>query len=74
MQMPYKRYNDGGCAPSTLPRGGIPPCVRFSTGGAEKAWIFFPQSLLYVSGDFHTFGPFPERIGLFQVSGTVYDA
>ena len=32
------------------------------------------KSLLYVFGDFHTFGPFPERIVLFQVSGTVYDA
>ena len=50
-----------------------PPCVRFSARGTLKNWIF-PQSLLYVSRDFHTFGPFPERIVLFQVSGTVYDA
>ena len=35
---------------------------------------FFPQSLLYIFGDFHTFGPFPERLVLFQVSGTIYDA
>ena len=49
-----------------------PLCVRFSAGGAEKVWIF-PQSLLYVFGDFHTFGCFPERIVLSQVSGTTYD-
>ena len=62
----------------TLPQGGdpsrAPPRVCFSAGGAPKKCEFFPQSLLYVFGDFHTFGPFPERIVLFQVSGTVYDA
>ena len=52
-----------------------PPRVHFSTGGTPKNRGFFPQlSLLYVSGDFLTFGPFPERIVLFQVSGTVYHA
>ena len=62
-----------GCA-SLYPaaRGGT-PCVRFSTEGMLKTRGFFPLNLLYVSGDFHTFGPFPERIVLFQVSGTVYD-
>ena len=45
-----------------------PPCVRFSTGGAPKTRRFFPQSVLYVSGDFHTFGPFPEGVVLFQVA------
>ena len=48
--------------------------LHFSAGGAPKKRGFFSQSLLYVSGDFHTFGPFPERIVLFQVSGTIYDA
>ena len=63
------------CAPSNpAARGDTSPCVRFSAGGVPKKRGFFPQSLLYVSGDFHTFGPFPERIVLFQVSGTVYDA
>lgn len=40
----------------------------------------FPQDLLNVSGDFHTFGDFrtfgsfTERVVIFEVSGTVYDA
>ena len=63
----------------TLPRGGTPPsctppmCI-LAQGARRKSVDFFPQSLLYVFGDFHTFGPFPERIVLFQVSRTVYDA
>ena len=53
----------------------VHPCVHILAQGArQKSVDFFPQSLLYVSGNFHTFGPFPERIVLFQVSGTVYDA
>ena len=69
-----------GAAPlRTLPRAGDtplmhPPCVCFSAEGAPKSVDFFTQSLLYVFGDFHTFGPFPERIMLFKVSGTFYDA
>ena len=51
------------------------PRVHILAQGARRKSVdFFPQSLLYVSGNFHTFGPFPERIVLFQVSGTVYDA
>ena len=44
---PFKPCHKGVCT----------PCVHFSAGGAQKTG-FFPQSLLYVSGDFHTFGPF----------------
>ena len=57
----------------TPPRA--PPCVYVLAQGVHRKSVdFFPQSLLYVFGDFHTFGPFPERIVLVQVSGTVYDA
>ena len=52
-----------------------PPRVYALVQGVRRKSVdFFLQSLLYVFGDFHTFGPFPERIVLFQVSGTVYDA
>ena len=73
----YKRYNEGeGLRPFEPCREGrtpprAPPCVCFSAGDAPKKCEFFSQSLLYVSGDFHTFRPFPERIVLFQVSGTI---
>ena len=69
-----------GCAPSNPAAGGdtpprAPPRVYVLAQGARRKSVdFFPKSLLYVFGDFHTFGPFPERIVLFQVSGTVYDA
>ena len=68
------------CVPSNpAARWGHPPRARphvyvLAQGARRKSVDFFPQSLLYVFGDFHTFGPFPERIVLFQVSGTVYDA
>ena len=65
----------------TLQREGIPPRaptrVYVLAQEARRTPVdFFHQSLLYmyISDDFHTFGPFPERIVLFQVSGTVYDA
>ena len=62
----------------TMPQGGtpsrVPPICTFNAGGVLKTCGFFPQNLFYISGDFNTFGPFPERIVLFQVSGTVYDA
>ena len=69
-----------GCAPSNPAAKGntlsCTPICTFNTGGALKICGFFPQNLFYihVSGDFNTFGPFPGRIVLFQVSGTVYDA
>ena len=67
-----------GCAPSNPAARGdtphTPPCVCFSAGGAPKTRGFFSQSLLYVCGDFHTFGPLSERVILFQVRGVVYDA
>ena len=63
---------------TTLPRERCPPsctpiCTCLHRECTETPWIF-PQNLLYVSGDFHTFGPFPERVVIFQVIGTVYDA
>ena len=69
----------GGCAPSNPAVRGDTPLVHphvyvLAQGVRRKSLNFFPQSLLYVFGDFHMFGPFPERIVLFQVSGTVYDA
>ena len=68
-----------GAAPlNPAARRGHPSCtphVYILVQGARRKTVdFFPQSLLYVPGDFHTFGPLPERIVLFQVSGTVYDA
>ena len=79
MQKPYKCYNGGrGCAPlNPAVRVGhllVHPMYVLAQGVCRKNVDFFPQSLLYISGDFHTFGPFPERIVLFQVSGTIYDA
>ena len=56
----------------TLPHA--PPRVHVLAQGAHRKSLDFFPSLLYIFGDFHTFGPFPERIVLFQVSGTVYDA
>ena len=64
MQKPYKCCDEG--------QGGAPPHVYILVQGARRKSV--DQSLLYVFGDFHTFGPFPERIVLFQVSGTVHDA
>ena len=65
-----------GCAPSNpAAREDTPLRVYVLAQGARRKPVdFFPQNLLYVSGDFHTFGPFTEGIVLFQVSGTVYDA
>ena len=48
------------------PSSCTPSCVRFSAGGASKNSGFIPQSLFYVSGDFHTFGPFSERVVIFS--------
>ena len=67
-QKPYK-HCDEGKTPLVHPHVYV-----LVQGARRKSVDFFPQSLLYVFGDFHTFGPFPERIVLFQVSGTVYDA
>ena len=79
-QKPHKRYNGGEklCPFEPSREEGIPPSCTphvyiLAQGACRKSVDFFPQSLLYVSGDFHTFRPFPERIVLFQVSGTVYD-
>ena len=59
-----------GCAPSNP----VPPCAHFSVGGAPKNRGLFLQNLLYVSSNFHTIGPFSERVVIFQVSEAVYDA
>ena len=66
---PFEPYRERGTPPSCIPRVYV-----LAQRVRQKVWIFFTQSLLYVFGDFHTFGPFPERIMLFQVSGTFYDA
>ena len=54
----------------TLLRGGHPlvyPHVYILAQGAHRKSVdLFPQSLLYVSVDFHTFGPFPERLSFFK--------
>ena len=60
----------GGCAPSNP----APPCAHFRVGGAPKNHGLFLQNLHYVSGNFHTFGPFSERVVIFQVSEAIYDA
>ena len=56
----------------TLPQGENTPLVhspyvRFSARSAPKTCELFPQNLLHISGDFHTFGPFSERVVIFQV-------
>ena len=62
-----------GCASSNpAARGDTPPRapthVYVLAQGARRTPVdFFHQSLLYISGDFHTFGPFPERIVLFKL-------
>ena len=68
-----------GTTPSNpATRGDTPSWTHrvyiLAQGWHQKSVNFFPQSMLYISGDFHTSGPFPERIVLFQVSETVYDA
>ena len=48
----------------TLPQGGTPlvhPRVYILVQEVCRKTGFFPLSLLYVSGDFHTFGPLPEN-------------
>ena len=62
----------GLCPFEPCHEGGTPSCVHFSAGACQKSVDLFSQSLLYVSGHFHTFGPFPERIVFFQVSGTLW--
>ena len=42
-------------------------------GVHQNLWISSTK-FLYVSGDLYTFGPFPEKVVVFQVSGTIYDA
>ena len=66
---PFEPCREGGTPPRAPPRVYI-----LAQGERRKSVDFFTQSLLYVFSDFHTFGPFPERIVLFQVSGTIYDA
>ena len=75
----YKHYDEGeGLCPFELRHEGGHPLVHprvyvFAQRARRKTVEFFPQSLLYISGDSHIqVGPFPERIVLFQVSGTVF--
>ena len=70
-----------GCAFSTsaATSRGTPSLVHplfvcFSAEGMPKLHRFFSPNLFYISGDFHTFGPFPEGVVVFQVNGTVYIA
>ena len=65
------RWGRGAAPLRTLPQGGDTPLVHprvyvLAQGACRKSVDFFSQSLLYVFGNFHTFGPFPERIVLFK--------
>ena len=71
-QKPYKHYNEGmglrlfePCRKGRHPLRAPPPRVYVLAQGVRRKSVnFFPQSLLYIFGDFHTFGPFPEGIVL----------
>ena len=52
-------------------REGHPSLYVLAQRACRNSMDLFPQNLLYVCGDFHTFGPFPEVVVVFQVGETI---